>query len=285
MTKELLPNGANPSNQAANVPLQPPAPEGRDRKTGRFLKGNKSGTGNPYAHRIAQLRAALFQSVTPDDVKTIAVRLVNCAKTGDLTAIKMVFDYCIGRPSKDDQCDPAEDTEEDTDEVPEGTGTGQHGPVAHPQSTKMVAPPSLSAPVGVPGGVSPLSHAQADLGVPQDTPASAAGGAKPPIHVRGLRCGPSAPKTLTLQERYEALGASFRRSRRGARSSGTDAAHPPKRKHPRPLTLAMLKRAQPLHTESQAHPGTNHGAGLAPNPLNQEHSNENDSERGPELPA
>ena len=142
MTEDSSPNAANRSNQVANAPLQPPAPEGRDRKTGRFVKGNKSGTGNPYARRMAQLRAALFQSVTPDDVKAIAITLVDCAKTGDLTAIKMVFDYCIGRPSKDDQCDPAEDTQEDA----EDTGADQHGSPADPQSTKMVGAPQSSGP-------------------------------------------------------------------------------------------------------------------------------------------
>ena len=129
MTEQSSPNGPTGSNQAANVPPQTPDPEGRDRKTGRFVKGNKSGTGNPYARRMAQLRAALFQSVTPDDVKAIAITLVDCAKTGDLTAIKIVFDYCIGRPTKEDQCDAAEDTEQDTQEVADNTATDQHGPV------------------------------------------------------------------------------------------------------------------------------------------------------------
>jgi hypothetical protein len=75
-----------------------PSPNGRDGR-GRFAKGNKGGPGNPYAGRVAELRAALFEAVTPEDIRAIIAVLVTQAKSGDLHAAREVLDRCLGRPA------------------------------------------------------------------------------------------------------------------------------------------------------------------------------------------
>jgi hypothetical protein len=53
---------------------------------------------NPFAQQVASLRAALVESVTPDDVRAIAARLVADSRSGDNTATKLLFQYVIGKP-------------------------------------------------------------------------------------------------------------------------------------------------------------------------------------------
>jgi len=83
-------------------PDPPPSPAasggGRDPTTGRFLPGNKLGTGNPHASRTQRLRAALFDAITPHDIHRIIRRLVGLAKRGDITAARLILDRCFGRP-------------------------------------------------------------------------------------------------------------------------------------------------------------------------------------------
>jgi hypothetical protein len=82
------------SEPATNFP--DPAPE-RD-ESGRFMKGNSGGPGNPFARKAAALRAALLSIVTEQDVMEIACRLVIDAKNGDKAAAKLLFQYVIGKP-------------------------------------------------------------------------------------------------------------------------------------------------------------------------------------------
>jgi hypothetical protein len=71
---------------------------GRDSK-GRFAPGNSGGPGNPFARQTAQLRSALVQRVTREDMERIADDLVFMATNGNLAAIKLLFQYVIGRPA------------------------------------------------------------------------------------------------------------------------------------------------------------------------------------------
>lgn len=71
--------------------------EGRD-AAGCFAKGNKFGRGNPFARKCAALRAALMEAVTEQDIKDIAVKLRDDAKAGDKAAVKLLFQYVIGKP-------------------------------------------------------------------------------------------------------------------------------------------------------------------------------------------
>src|SRR6266498_2053101 len=79
----------NPANEA-------PA-EGRA-ANGRFTIGNKGGPGNPFAREVAGLRQALLKRINAESIDRIAAKLISLAEEGNLQAIKMVFDYAIGKP-------------------------------------------------------------------------------------------------------------------------------------------------------------------------------------------
>jgi len=66
---------------------------------GRFAKGNKGGPGNPFARQIAALRQTLLNRTTPKDFEEIADELIKKAKTGDVAAIKLLFQYTLGKPA------------------------------------------------------------------------------------------------------------------------------------------------------------------------------------------
>jgi hypothetical protein len=79
------------------ISTTPASPETRD-ESGRFMKGNRGGPGNPFARKAAALRAALLNIVTEQDIMEIACRLVMDAKNGDKAATKLLFQYVIGKP-------------------------------------------------------------------------------------------------------------------------------------------------------------------------------------------
>jgi hypothetical protein len=72
---------------------------GRDAR-GRFVPGNKGGPGNPFARKVAELRKALVNFVTEDAMKHIAFVLKERAMGGDLAAIKLLFQYILGKPNE-----------------------------------------------------------------------------------------------------------------------------------------------------------------------------------------
>lgn len=69
---------------------------GRDTK-GRFGSGNKFGKGNPHAVRVAQLRTALLNAVSPEDLEAIIQALVQKARQGDVYAAREVLDRTLGK--------------------------------------------------------------------------------------------------------------------------------------------------------------------------------------------
>ncbi|MSQ95198.1 MAG: hypothetical protein EXR98_11670 [Gemmataceae bacterium] len=69
----------------------------RDEK-GRFSFGNKGGPGNPFARKVAALRQALLDSITPEDIQDVATRLLDLAKDGKVQAAKLLLAYTIGKP-------------------------------------------------------------------------------------------------------------------------------------------------------------------------------------------
>ncbi len=69
---------------------------------GRFRKGNPGGPGNPLAKKVGQLRAALVESVSPEEVKEVVARIVELAKGGDVPAMKLLFDRILGPPIQAD---------------------------------------------------------------------------------------------------------------------------------------------------------------------------------------
>lgn len=72
---------------------------GRD-VNGRFRPGNPGGPGNPFARKVASLRKALLDSVSEEDLKEIVEILKTEARRGDKGAIRLIFQYCIGKPAQ-----------------------------------------------------------------------------------------------------------------------------------------------------------------------------------------
>lgn len=64
---------------------------------GQFAKGNSGGPGNPHGKRVAELRAALLEAVTPADIAAVAKALVLRAKQGEVPAIRELLDRLVGR--------------------------------------------------------------------------------------------------------------------------------------------------------------------------------------------
>jgi hypothetical protein len=75
--------------------------DGRD-GSGRFAPGNKGGPGNPFARKVGQLRAALLETVTIDDMKAVAAKLIEEARAGELPAIKEFLERTLGKPVEAD---------------------------------------------------------------------------------------------------------------------------------------------------------------------------------------
>ena len=71
-------------------------------RDGRFTLGNKGGPGNPFARKVGQLRSALLETVTEDDMKAVAAKLVEMARGGHLPAIKELHERTLGKPVEAD---------------------------------------------------------------------------------------------------------------------------------------------------------------------------------------
>ena len=97
-----LKNGRQRATNGAAEPSKPAPAAGGDGGRdagGRFASGNSGGPGNPFARRVAELRIALFDAVTPEDLRYLAGQLVVLAKNGDLAACKLLFSYVLGKPA------------------------------------------------------------------------------------------------------------------------------------------------------------------------------------------
>lgn len=66
--------------------------------TGQFKKGNPGGPGNPFYKRIQELRRALYDQTTGQDVVEVMATLAALAKGGDVAAIKLYLAYTVGAP-------------------------------------------------------------------------------------------------------------------------------------------------------------------------------------------
>ena len=65
---------------------------------GRFAVGNAGGTGNPLAKRMYRMRAELLAAVAPETIRAAAQKLGEQAAEGDIAAMKLLFEYVVGRP-------------------------------------------------------------------------------------------------------------------------------------------------------------------------------------------
>lgn len=70
---------------------------GRDSQ-GRFGPGNQAAKGrsNPHAARVAELRSALLEAVTPDDVREVVASLKAQALDGNVQAARVLLDRVLG---------------------------------------------------------------------------------------------------------------------------------------------------------------------------------------------
>ena len=80
--------------------MSKPSTNGTSGRTsnGQFAEGNKCGTGNPYARRVARLRSALLDAVGENGLADIVQGMVTAAKGGDVAAAKLLLSYLLGKP-------------------------------------------------------------------------------------------------------------------------------------------------------------------------------------------
>jgi hypothetical protein len=83
------------------IDFQHNSSDGRD-GSGRFTPGNKGGPGNPFARKVSQLRSALLETVTEDDMRRSPAKLVAMARAGDLPAIRELLERTLGKPVEAD---------------------------------------------------------------------------------------------------------------------------------------------------------------------------------------
>lgn len=69
---------------------------GRDGR-GRFAVGNAGGPGNPFAKSVGELRKALFDAVTAEDLRAVTQMLIRKAKGGDVAAARELLDRTLGK--------------------------------------------------------------------------------------------------------------------------------------------------------------------------------------------
>jgi len=87
------------------------AHENRDTR-GRFKRGNRLGRGNPFAHKVNKLRAALLQEVSEKNIRAILKNVVKQAEQGDLAAVKILLDRIFGPPIPADLIQRLEELEQ-----------------------------------------------------------------------------------------------------------------------------------------------------------------------------
>src|SRR5262249_30281846 len=66
---------------------------------GRFAACNPGGPGNPFARRTAQLRKALCEAVSAEEMTALGRVLLQKATEGDMAAAKLLLAYAVGRPA------------------------------------------------------------------------------------------------------------------------------------------------------------------------------------------
>lgn len=157
-----MPSSRSSQHDTAPTALPPKTGCGDDHDPrGRFRPGNRCGQGNPAAKQTAALRQVLRAAVTTDDITAIAAKLRQMALRGNLSAIRLLLSYVIGRPGagEEEQAEP--------------------GPP--PPETPTVA--EEPAPVV---GTAPQASA--------DRPAVSPAGEPPTVHTAGARPAAPAPE-------------------------------------------------------------------------------------------
>ena len=69
---------------------------------GRFAPGNRAavGRGRPSGSKVAELRAALFDAVSPAEIQEVVDVLLRQARAGDVKSIELLLRYSLGQPKQ-----------------------------------------------------------------------------------------------------------------------------------------------------------------------------------------
>ena len=87
-----------PSQDAAPAtPNATPTPE-RD-ANGKFAPGNRGGTGNPFARRVAQMRRVILDALDEKALTRVVNSMIEQAEKGDVAAARLLLQYSLGKPA------------------------------------------------------------------------------------------------------------------------------------------------------------------------------------------
>lgn len=88
--------------------------DGRDIATGRFVKGVWKGGkgGNPHAAKAAEFRAAVFETITRQDIADVIRVLIAEAKKGEPWAVQELLDRALGKAEAADLLSKVEGLED-----------------------------------------------------------------------------------------------------------------------------------------------------------------------------
>jgi len=88
---------SNPDQTGFVAAVAAPASEERDPQ-GRFAKNNAGGPGNPHARHCAKMLEMFRNAITDEEMYLLSRILFERASTGDMAALKMVWQYKLGKP-------------------------------------------------------------------------------------------------------------------------------------------------------------------------------------------
>src|SRR5882757_1711978 len=93
--------GRTPKTRKLSRPtLTEASPTCNDRTPdGRFAKDNPGGPGNPHARHCARMLALLRASISDEEMVAIIRMLVEKARAGDVSAVKLLLSYKLGKPA------------------------------------------------------------------------------------------------------------------------------------------------------------------------------------------
>jgi hypothetical protein len=74
------------------------APNNDRDQHGRFSSGNRIGTGNPHARHCARMLAMFRNAITDEEMLQLCRVLFEKASKGDASALKMIWQYKVGKP-------------------------------------------------------------------------------------------------------------------------------------------------------------------------------------------
>jgi hypothetical protein len=75
------------------------APTSNHDASGRFVRGNRGGPGNPLGGRIGEMRQIIVDALTNDAVRKLADAMIERAQDGNVAAARLLLQYALGRPA------------------------------------------------------------------------------------------------------------------------------------------------------------------------------------------